>query len=139
MAAGTALAAVGGAALLRRRNVIPAKLQSAVPSLAARLRPDRNGGGGAAPADADQASRRRQPWRCECGQALLVSGQGRHQIYWLEDTDETDPVLSDRCPSCDRLLPAVSRTNAEGCRASRAARTVRSRTEGHLRPGKLVT
>ena len=114
VAAGTALAAVGGMALLRRRIAVPAKLEKAVPRLVARVRLAGNGDGQASPADAGEGGRRRQPWRCECGEAFLVSGQGRHQIYWLEDSDETDPLLSDRCPNCDRLLPAVARPDVAG-------------------------
>ena len=45
-------------------------------------------------------------WRCECGQGFRVSGLERHRVFWLEDAPEDDPVLSGRCPSCDRPLPA---------------------------------
>lgn len=59
--------------------------------------------------DTEDAPPRGQPWQCECGQGFLVAGQDRHQIYWLEGADESDPVLSDRCPSCDRPLAAHPR------------------------------
>ena len=45
-------------------------------------------------------------WSCECGQAYRVNGAGRHQVFWLEGADERDPLLDDRCPSCERPLPA---------------------------------
>ena len=48
----------------------------------------------------------REPWRCACGQGFLVAGRDRHRIYWLEGTAEAEPLLTDRCPSCDRPLPA---------------------------------
>jgi hypothetical protein len=50
----------------------------------------------------------RGPWQCACGQRYEVSGSGRHRVYWLEGASEGDPVLGERCPSCDRLLPAES-------------------------------
>ena len=61
-----------------------------------------NGTAGAAK-DAEPAAR--EEWSCECGQEYRVSGAGRHRVYWLADADESDPVLSDTCPSCDRGLP----------------------------------
>jgi hypothetical protein len=54
---------------------------------------------------------RRQPgarpdaYRCVCGQRFRVAGTGRHRVYWLADAAENDPVLSPRCPACDRPLP----------------------------------
>jgi hypothetical protein len=44
-------------------------------------------------------------WHCECGQAFRVAGTGRHRVYWRADAPDDDPVLSQRCPSCDRALP----------------------------------
>ena len=55
------------------------------------------------------ASRRRparhDAYRCACGQDFRVSGTGRHRVYWRRDAAESDPVLSPRCPACDRPLP----------------------------------
>ncbi|HWT23065.1 MAG TPA: hypothetical protein VN213_06115, partial [Solirubrobacteraceae bacterium] len=49
-----------------------------------------------------------EPWSCECGQSFLVAGVDRHRIYWLPDASPDDPVLSGRCPNCDRPLPSES-------------------------------
>jgi hypothetical protein len=38
--------------------------------------------------------------------SLLVAGRDRHRIYWLEGAAESEPLLADHCPSCDRPLPA---------------------------------
>jgi hypothetical protein len=53
-----------------------------------------------------QAPDGRARWRCACGQDYLVAGRDRHRVYWIAGADESDPVLSDRCPRCDRPLPA---------------------------------
>jgi hypothetical protein len=53
----------------------------------------------------------REAWTCACGQAFFVAGRDRHRVYWLDGADEADPVLGDRCPSCDRPLPAESGTS----------------------------
>jgi hypothetical protein len=44
-------------------------------------------------------------WTCQCGQEFRVSGEGRHRVYWLIDADPADPVITGRCPNCDRPLP----------------------------------
>ncbi len=44
-------------------------------------------------------------WQCACGQRYRVSGAERHRVYWLIDADESDPVMTGRCPNCDRGLP----------------------------------
>lgn len=57
--------------------------------------------------------RRRRPsaaagpteWTCACGQRYRVSGTGRHRVYWLAGAPPEDPVVGERCPSCDRPLP----------------------------------
>jgi hypothetical protein len=54
----------------------------------------------------------REPWRCECGQDFLVAGRDRHRIYWLQGAAESEPLLGDRCPSCDRPLPAEHQAGA---------------------------
>jgi hypothetical protein len=38
-------------------------------------------------------------------QDFLVSGAGRHRVYWLPDASPSDPVLSPTCPRCERPLP----------------------------------
>jgi hypothetical protein len=48
-----------------------------------------------------------ETWTCACGTAFRVAGAGRHQVLWLADAPEDEPVLGDRCPSCDALLPGV--------------------------------
>jgi hypothetical protein len=45
-------------------------------------------------------------WTCACGQPMRSTGAGRHRVHWLADAPESDPILGNRCPSCDRLLPA---------------------------------
>jgi hypothetical protein len=90
VAAGAALAGTGAAVVVLLRRTSPA----------AALRGLRSSG--------DSSSDRR-PWRCECGQRFVVAGQDRHRIYWLEDAEESDPVLGDSCPSCDRRLPVGGR------------------------------
>jgi hypothetical protein len=44
-------------------------------------------------------------WTCACGQELRSSGAGRHRVYWAADAPESEPILGDRCPSCDLPLP----------------------------------
>ena len=45
-------------------------------------------------------------WQCECGQAFRIAGLDRHRVYWLPDAPANDPIISGRCPACDRPLPA---------------------------------
>ena len=54
-------------------------------------------------ADASGAERE---WQCACGQAFRVAGVERHRVFWVAGAPEDDPVLGDRCPSCERPLPA---------------------------------
>jgi hypothetical protein len=56
-------------------------------------------GARAAPAGAEQ-------WTCACGTRFRLTGAGRHQVFWLADAAEDEPVLGDRCPSCDQPLPS---------------------------------
>lgn len=121
---GGMLAAAGGLAVLWRKPAARTAVQDAIPGLAARVKSVARGnrsassgtgdGAGSASRDEGDEASRRQPWRCECGQDYLVSGQDRHQIYWLDGADQSDPVLSDHCPNCDRPLPAASLANATG-------------------------
>jgi hypothetical protein len=48
----------------------------------------------------------RREWRCQCGQAYLVTGADRHRIYWLADADAENPVLGQECVNCGASLPA---------------------------------
>ena len=48
----------------------------------------------------------RETWACACGERYLVAGLDRHRIYWPEGAAEGEPLLSDRCPACERPLPA---------------------------------
>jgi hypothetical protein len=59
-------------------------------------------GSGAAEQGAEAES-----WTCTCGTAFRVVGSGRHQVLWLADAPEDEPVLGDRCPSCDAPLPGA--------------------------------
>jgi len=47
-------------------------------------------------------------WTCACGTAFRVTGAGRHQVFWPADAPEDEPVMGDRCPSCDRPLPGAT-------------------------------
>jgi hypothetical protein len=46
----------------------------------------------------------RREWQCECGQVLLISGEGRHRVFWLPDAPLDDPLLDGTCPNCERSL-----------------------------------
>jgi hypothetical protein len=63
-------------------------------------------------------------WTCTCGTAFRVTGAGRHQVFWLADAPEDEPVMGDRCPSCDRPLPGAtgSGSGPDGATAAEAAR-----------------
>ena len=65
----------------------------------------RRAGGTTTDVDAeDTATDQRQEWRCECGQLLLVTGEGRHRVFWMAEAPLEDPLLGDRCPNCERDL-----------------------------------
>jgi hypothetical protein len=57
--------------------------------------------------DRDAAPAAAQPefWSCSCGARFRVAGAGRHRVLWVADAPEDEPVLGDRCPSCDQPLP----------------------------------
>jgi hypothetical protein len=98
---------------MHRRVLVPALFATAAAGVAyALLRLRRGGGrpeagsgpaGGAGPAEP-------QEYRCECGQAFLVSGAGRHRVYRLPEAPPSDPVLSPTCPRCERPLPRDPQT-----------------------------
>jgi hypothetical protein len=44
-------------------------------------------------------------WTCACGTRFRTVGAGRHQVLWLLEAPESEPVLGDLCPSCERPLP----------------------------------
>jgi len=46
-----------------------------------------------------------EQYQCACGQRFRVAGAGRHRVYWRHDAADDDPVLSLRCPACERPLP----------------------------------
>jgi hypothetical protein len=99
-----------------------------MPALSARLRPSRMAGlavaGLLAGAAAALLRRRRGPaaaggpaatavpgereWQCACGQAFRIAGVERHRVFWLAGSPKHEPVLGDRCPACDRPLPAAA-------------------------------
>jgi hypothetical protein len=96
----------------RKRHVRPAGLvpglavavAAAVAAVALRLR-----GGGLlrrrvrGPGGAPTAAHLQ--WTCACGQEYRSAGLGRHQVHWLAEAPEEEPVLGDACPSCGRALP----------------------------------
>jgi hypothetical protein len=48
----------------------------------------------------------------ECGAEYRVSGTDRHRIYWPAGAPEDEPVMGDRCVSCDAPLPTTPQTPA---------------------------
>lgn len=45
-------------------------------------------------------------YRCQCQQVLQFFGGGRHRrFYELDDLRCLDPLMTRRCPSCQRWLP----------------------------------
>jgi hypothetical protein len=96
---------------MKRRIAIPALFATAASAVAyALLRLRRRGGRSAEAAGA----REREECRCECGQAFLVSGAGRHRVYWLPEAPTSDPLLSPDCPQCERPLPRDPQTAGAG-------------------------
>lgn len=48
-------------------------------------------------------------WTCDgCGTKYRSAGLGRHQVHWLADAPEDQPVLGDSCVSCGRPLPITA-------------------------------
>ena len=45
-------------------------------------------------------------WKCECGKTYRVSGEGRHRVYWADDSTMRDPIVDRECPDCGKALPA---------------------------------
>jgi len=85
-------AALTGAYLLRRRwDAAAWKAQA----LHAPTPPACRCGAGSAPVDR---------WACACGQDFRISGAGRHRVHWLPGAPAGEPVLTGRCPACDRAL-----------------------------------
>jgi len=96
---------------MHRRVAVPALFAAVAGGVAYALLRLRRGGdpGGRASGRRGRAGRREQPpheeYRCDCGQTFLVSGAGRHRVYWLPGASPSDPVLSPSCPECERPLP----------------------------------
>jgi hypothetical protein len=91
---------------MRRRIVVPAFFATAASGVAyALLRLRRGASPRAGARDGAATPGEQQEYRCACGQVFLVSGTGRHRVYWLPDASPSDPVLSATCPSCERPLP----------------------------------
>jgi hypothetical protein len=63
-------------------------------------------------ADDAQRADAQQQWQCDCGQSFRVVGIDRHRVFWLADAPEGNPVMSDRCPRCDRPLPTEHAVSA---------------------------
>jgi hypothetical protein len=45
-------------------------------------------------------------YRCDCGAEYRVAGVDRHRVFWPAGAPDDAPVLGDRCPACDAVLPA---------------------------------
>jgi hypothetical protein len=52
-------------------------------------------------------------WTCACGERLRTVGTGRHQVHWLADAPESEPLLGDSCPSCGRPLAVAAELAAQ--------------------------
>jgi hypothetical protein len=59
------------------------------------------------PGAAERRSPQADAYRCACGQEFRLAGTGRHRVYWLKDAAEGDPLLTLRCPACERPLPGT--------------------------------
>jgi hypothetical protein len=94
------LKAMAGLAALVAAGVAVARRGAVREAVRSRWQDVRPGG------EASAAEPAREPWSCACGKRYLVAGRDRHRIYWLEGAPESDPLLSDRCPECERPLPA---------------------------------
>jgi hypothetical protein len=81
-AGGVVVVAGGIAALLRARRggPVPRRLTRREPEAAAAM------------------------WSCACGERLRTVGIGRHQVHWLADAPEDEPLLDGTCPACGRTL-----------------------------------
>jgi len=90
---------------MSRRVVVPALFAAVASGVAYALMRLRRGGRPPGRADAADGPAEQQRYRCECGQEFLVSGAGRHRVYWLPDASPSDPLLSAECPRCERPLP----------------------------------
>ena len=51
-------------------------------------------------------------YACGCGAQYRMSGMDRHRVFWPAGASESDPVLGDRCLSCDAPLPGGHETAA---------------------------
>jgi hypothetical protein len=76
---------------------IAAGAASAVAVALLRLKRPRAGG-------ADPTARPVETYRCACGEEFRVSGTGRHRVFWRAGAADDDPLLTARCPSCERAL-----------------------------------
>jgi hypothetical protein len=85
---------------MSRRPIVLALMATAASGVGYALLRLRRGGS----RDRPQA-RELEEYTGDCGRAFRTTGIGRHRVYWLADAPKGDPVLSDRCPSCDRPLP----------------------------------
>jgi hypothetical protein len=85
---------------MSRRPIVLALMAAAASGVAYALLRLRRGGTRDRP-----RAREPQEYTCDCGQAFRMTGMGRHRVFWLANAPEGDPLLSDRCPSCDRPLP----------------------------------
>jgi hypothetical protein len=56
-------------------------------------------------ASGQRGNARPDTYRCACGQRFRIAGTGRHQVFWLVDAADDDPVLGTSCPACERPLP----------------------------------
>jgi hypothetical protein len=108
-AVGTAAGAAG--ALAARKRLAPGSPAQADQPDGRAAEPTGQKAGGTAEAPASQTDQTNHgeagaTWTCQCGQEFRVSGRDRHRLYWLPDAKPEDPILDDRCPTCERQLSA---------------------------------
>jgi hypothetical protein len=103
-----------GAALL----AAAAGVAAAGAGLTAARRRGRGGAGGRGGDAGDETVGIDEIWTCTCGTRFRIAGAGRHMVLWPADAPQDEPVLGDRCPSCDAALPGggdvASAGNATG-------------------------
>jgi ribosomal protein S27E len=57
----------------------------------------------------------------QCGHVLVMSGGGRHRVYFEPDDERrVDPVMDGRCPECGHGLPGKSSSSTTTQRSASA-------------------
>jgi hypothetical protein len=83
----------------RRAGLIAVAVALAAAIAAARSRQRARDTGGGLERSEDQT------YTCDCGTPYRVSGTDRHTVYWPAGAPDGEPVLGDRCVTCDAPLP----------------------------------